>query len=64
MTESIPLPDQIYRDRKQLVCGQVARLGFAVKGYRIDEDTGREQVELTDGWHFLAEILANVGGKP
>lgn len=58
------LPDERYRDRKQLVCGQVSRLGYTVKGYRVCEDTGREQVELADGWHFVGDLLAVAGGKP
>ena len=64
MSENLPLPDQAFRDRKQLVCAQVSRLGHAVKGYRVDEDTGREQVELADGWHCVGELLNNAGKKP
>ena len=64
MSESQPLPDEALRDRGAVVMAHISSLGHAVRAYRYNEDTGREQVELADGWHNVGDLLANASGKP
>lgn len=66
MTTNIPLPDQLHRDRKDFVCGEVARiLNCGVKGYRIsDEPPYAEEVETEAGWIPVGDLLDAAGGKP
>ena len=60
------LPDDALRDERNLVCGQIARLGYGVQDYRVsDEPPYAQEVLLADGvWHRVSELLSNVGKKP
>ena len=60
------LPDDQLRDQRDLVCAQIARLGYGVQDYRIgDEPPYPQEVLLADGvWHRVSELLNNAGKKP
>ena len=62
----VKLPDDALRDQRNLVCSQIARLGYGVQDYRTsDEPPYHEEVLLADGqWHRVSELLSNAGKKP